>query len=359
MGYCTIFDEVFMKKGLVTTENFIHRSDTNIIKGIAIIMMLIHHFFTIPNWWISSVSEYYSGNHFDWFENSFKLCVPLFAFLTGYFYWYAKNKNYRYSLRKITDIWVNYLIVWIIILIVCTLLGKNNLTLVDIITETFALSQKMMVFCWYVFFYIGTMMLLPLFYKLLKKNIFIPFIISITIPRLITFMIFHFEINEFNIIAEYAEFFYYLPAVIMGMIVAKYNVFERIYYRINSWHLIIKIILSSLCLILSFILRRYTIFLDFIFAPMFIFGLENIIRIIKNRSAFYPVSILGKYSLLIWFIHCIFFNQCKDITQPILYFPRNPVLVTIWGLMICLGIAFLINIPISNIIKLKNKIIST
>ena len=65
---------------------------------------------------------------------------------------------------------------------------------------------------------------------------------------------------------------------------------------------------------------------------------------------------IGKHSLLMWFIHSIFFNVSKEFTQPILYYPHNPVIVTIWGLIMCLLISILLSFPINYITKIKNKI---
>lgn len=96
--------------------------------------------------------------------------------------------------------------------------------------------------------------------------------------------------------------------------------------------------------------------LDFLYAPMFVFGICSLIKMLKHKKLLLPVSILGKYSLLMWFLHCAFFDQLKEITQPILYYPRNPVLVTIWGILICLVVAIIIKIPIDAINKLKNKL---
>lgn len=69
-------------------QSFIERDETNIIKGIAIVFMFIHHFFTIPSLWISDIYNLAP------FSECFKICVPIFAFLTGYFYFLPVKKQY-------------------------------------------------------------------------------------------------------------------------------------------------------------------------------------------------------------------------------------------------------------------------
>ena len=71
---------------------------------------------------------------------------------------------------------------------------------------------------------------------------------------------------------------------------------------------------------------------------------------LKNDMKF---QLVGRYSLLMWFIHCIFFNNCKDIFQPILYWPRNPILVLLWGISICYILVLFWNIPLKFAMKYK------
>ena len=137
------------------TRSFIARDETNIIKGVAIVLMFIHHFFTFPSFWIDSVAEIYPDNNFVFLNTSFKICVPIFAFLTGYFYFFAKKKTFRYSIKKSTDFWICYLVVFALLVTATILSGTYSFSIVSIIKEVFALSRPTMYFCWYVIFYIG------------------------------------------------------------------------------------------------------------------------------------------------------------------------------------------------------------
>lgn len=82
------------------TNSYIERNTTDIIKGIALILMFFHHFFTFPDAWIDSVSNIYTDNYFEIFQNGTNLCVSIFAFLTGFFYYYNNNKTVKYSIKK-------------------------------------------------------------------------------------------------------------------------------------------------------------------------------------------------------------------------------------------------------------------
>ena len=55
-------------------------------------------------------------------------------------------------------------------------------------------------------------------------------------------------------------------------------------------------------------------------------------------------------------VSCIFYNNCKDIFQPILYFPKNPLLVTAWGLLMCLAVSFVFEKGVAKIRNCKNEL---
>ena len=65
---------------------------------------------------------------------------------------------------------------------------------------------------------------------------------------------------------------------------------------------------------------------------------------------------IGKYSLLMWFVSCIFFNNSKKVSQPLLYWPGNPVLVLLWGLLLCCVVSALLDPVMKLLIKQKNRI---
>lgn len=338
------------------TRSFIARDETNIIKGVAIVLMFIHHFFTFPSFWIDSVAAIYSNNHFDILNTSFKICVPIFAFLTGYFYFFAKKKTFRYSIKKSTDFWICYLVVFALLVTAAILSGNYSFSIVAIIKEAFALSRPTMYFSWYVIFYIGTMLIMPLFYRLTKVNDFLALAVFSAIPMVLVFICKNAGVSFLTALTDYLNYFSYLPCVLIGYSIAKYEVLSKLYEVTRKQKTVIQLLIGCAMIIMPFLARGSSEALDFLYAPMFIFGLISLVKIINHKRILLPLAILGKYSLLLWFLHCGFFNQLKEFTQSVLYFPKNPILVTIWGLVICLVIAIVIQIPINGINKLKNKL---
>lgn len=74
------------------------RDKTQILKGIALLLMLIHHT-SNPSYWSERGTSLYS--YFEHQVASTKMCVYIFAFLVGYGFFCSKNKTLKYSLKRI------------------------------------------------------------------------------------------------------------------------------------------------------------------------------------------------------------------------------------------------------------------
>lgn len=352
---------------------YFDKDTSNILKGIALIMMFIHHFFTFPTWWGEGISYPLIARLSPFFCAPFRLCVPVFCFLTGYFYFYGKNKSFKYSLKKIADILISYWCIFFIIAMIAVLCVDYQYTLGNFVKECFALYRPTMCFCWYVNFYIAFMLILPFITKVMSKNIHVDLIITfIIIPYAIRLME-HFPSNDivYEILVNLSPWF---SIVLTGYIFASYNLFERI-YKLNT-----KIIRNKILNIIAYLViacvvpmgrwaeptmtiafRKFpsiNVSMDVFYAPVFIYVVVNLCKAIDFKSIKFVLIQIGKYSLHMWFISCIFFNNCKAVFQPILYYPHNPVIVTIWGLVLCFVPSYILDIGIKRMQSIKNKILS-
>lgn len=348
---------------------FFDKNTTGIIKGIALIMMFIHHFFTFPSWWGEGISYPLIEKLSPYFCSPLRLCVPIFCFITGYFYFFNTHKTYKYSIKKITDILISYWCVFFVFAIVATVFAEYKYTFLSFIAELFALKRPTMRFCWYVNFYIVFMLLLPVITKLLSRNIHIDlFVCLILIPNM--FRLFNRFVNNSIISELIGNQQSWLSCVLIGYIFANYSLFEKIEHlnfqiiknkKLNTGLMLVgilcipfgRIAIPSLTLGFSHLPSLY-ISMDVIYAPLFIYAVVYLCNTIRARIANRLLVIIGNYSLLMWFVSCIFYNNCKAIFQPLLYFPRNPILVTIWGLLLCLSVSFVLEKGIVRIQNCKN-----
>ena len=147
---------------------FFDKSTTLVIKGIALIMMFIHHFFTFPSVWIDGTSYPLLEKLAPFLCSPTKLCVSIFCFLSGYCYYFSKEKSIRHSLIKISDLFIAYWLVFIIFALLAKFCVGYVYSIEGILLEAFALSLPTMRYCWYVYFYVLFMLALPLITKIMR-----------------------------------------------------------------------------------------------------------------------------------------------------------------------------------------------
>lgn len=357
--------------------SYFDKNITNVIKGIALVFMFIHHMFTFPDAYVEGISYPTLEPYARWLCNSFNMCVSIFAFMTGYCYFFVKSKTYRYVFRKITDFLLTYWFVYILLLSIALLLGKyDDITMRSFVLELFALNRVVMVFCWYVPFYIASMLILTFASKCSVNRRIKEVIFMLVLPVLSTVILAKFVGN--SVIAgnleNVSEWF---PCIAIGYICASNSVFQRFFDKIVNlvkWKTI-RLLIYVFLAVGVFLLRHYVpkvtlftfsimdhsvpvaVFADVIYAPVFVYAAVNIVRMIQVNIIWKVIGEIGKYSLYMWFLHCIFFNVSQEVFQPILYLPKNPVLVVLWGLLLCYVFARIIDIPLKKIINFKNGLI--
>ncbi len=362
----------------MTRAPYYDKRETDLLKGIALILMFVHHFFTFPSWWIEGVSYPIFLRAAPYLSSPLKICVCIFCFLTGYSYFFRPKKNLSYSLRKITDLLIRYWAVFFIFAaLACWLVGQTY-TPVSFLLEMAALSRPIMVFCWYVTFYVLFMLLMPLLSRILGRRLSVDLLLSVLVfPACIK------AVNAFIPSAMLSEALTlleeWIPCVFIGYLTAAHGLFEkaeRILERLR-WRpgRIILAVLAVLILPFGrYFLPRLTFYtptiplidkvftltvsLDFIYTPLFLFFLLVLVR--ATARAKVPAKILesiGQESLLMWFLSCLFYNPCREIFQPVLYFCPSAALVTIWGLMLCYAVAFVLDLPLKRLAALKNRLI--
>jgi hypothetical protein len=90
---------------------------SNYLKGIAIILMLIHHLFAYPSRISPDIPVYHIVNSVDieMFVGLFgKICVSMFLFLSGYGFSLKKEVTFKYIWGKLKNLYISY---WIVLFI--------------------------------------------------------------------------------------------------------------------------------------------------------------------------------------------------------------------------------------------------
>lgn len=342
-------------------KSYIPRETTDILKGVALILMFVHHLFTFPRWYVDGISYPELSEFAVKMQTPTEICVGIFAFLTGYFYAFRKP-SFGYSLKKATDVWITYFVTYILMLIPAVALSVYNIE--NMRLESFGMNRYLMYFCWYVNFYIVSILLLPLYARLADKHFLWAYLAGIVLPVVLVNVVDKTVIPQQDYL-EIVDSLEWFPLIAVGFIFARYEIFEKVFdaiFKNTVKYKVVRVLLYVSLLIFPFFANQilpqfefiYVVNADILYAPLLIYGIVNLVNLIPFKKLFIPLQWIGKYSLLMWFIHCVFFNVLKPYTQWFLYLPKHPVLVVLWGLLICLIPAVILNFPLKYLLKGKN-----
>lgn len=139
----------------------------------------------------------------------------------------------------------------------------------------------------------------------------------------------------------------YIPIVLSGIMCAQHDL---IYYMMKVTNRVPKAV-TALCSIggivfLGMIRLRFRYYsgisLDILYAPCIVLCIVVFIKT-TGWKAGVIVKWLASNSMRLWFLHGIFFTPNKSL-QAIAYFPRNPVLIVLWVILLLSPICKIVSI---------------
>ena len=262
---------------------------SQILRGLAIIFMICLHNKTI---------------------GEFKICVPIFTFLVGYGYAFAKERNLKHAFKRSWHLLSHF---WLILLGICfpvaVLAGGFQPTLSDVLPEMFGLNSQLNWYSWYVYFYIFAMIAMIPFSRLITR------FGLVGTGGLILFCfagtgLIHLIPNWNGNMWTQALFDCLLcsPTMLTGYWAAENKIVGKIQVNRSFASAIILIAL----MVLIFFLRglSYLSYLDFITVPIFCIAFVALFNIITWEPSHRFFIALGKESMNMWFFHALFATTC-------------------------------------------------
>lgn len=315
-----------------------NKKTTQMIKGIAILIMIMHHFCA------TTLFPDLSGG-FVKFGAACKICVAIYAVLSGYGYFFAREKTVRYGLKKIWGLLQIYWLSLFTLFIPAAMLGGWKMTPQQLIVQMFGLLPNLNWFAWYVFFYVFCMLVMPVLCKYrvfqfkpivnLGLMLIVPYVLEIALH-----MIPNYEAN--TIIHDLFSCFLYFPCFLIGYWMAENNVVART--KQLKWFR--NPIICVIGMFLIFLVRQVIssvagFMLDVFYAPFLICLAANLLESVDWKPVSLILNTLGKYSTGIWFFHAVFFSTyvCNWF-QPILKLISWPPLMYVWLVVLSLAGAF-------------------
>lgn len=317
------------------TNQTLTLQDTNVLKGLAICLMLIHHLFWIQNGLFDDIQI---GNLFlvNQIGKMAKICVAFFVFLSGYgLMIQAERKGGVGSLRnfythRFKKLFLNYWFIWLIFVpisyfcfgmtfqnayqtnvswhLLADLLGLHSL----IFSDTYCYNPTW----WFYSCIIVLYLLFPLMYKMMKKDPLSLLLLTLILSFLpIPFV----DVIRFYIVAF---------AVGMWMVYAKIAPPRRSV----KWLTLLLMFLYAI----GRLFNSYPIMIDCLLTLLIVrcYSMIEWSKTVKRVMAF-----LGKHSMNIFLFHTFIFSfWFKDFV----YASRNPILIFLTLLLSCLVISIVL-----------------
>lgn len=270
---------------------------SRIVRGIAIILMVCNH--SMPGKVIG-------------------FAVPLFSFLVGYGYAFAKNRGPRHSVSRIWHLLKDY---WFVIFAIClpaALISYHKpLAIGDIALAMFGMNPVLSCFCWYIYFYIFAMLAMPLIANGIDR-----FSWKGTLAIALGFGALYWWIQGiapadriwgWNIAYRVTR---YMPVVVVGYWVAKQNLVGLIKLPKSP-----LVPVAAVAVMVGIYLTRgieYAKVLDCLWAPLFAFATAAMFQSYNMKPIRGFLTQMGLKSMNIWFLHALFFTAAtKGLFYPL------------------------------------------
>ncbi len=318
-------------------DSLLSKEDTKILKGIAIILMLIHHLWTFSDrlpGTLNCISGIVVDESLSILGDFGKICVAMFAFLGGYGK-YCKYGNRPVNIvREIYGIYKRYWRVFLIFIPIGFLFFSNQTPycLCEQINDrftAFSMKELMLNFFglestynwewWFLFTYIICVMLFPFMKRMVEQQSILVNLTLMILFQLVIMLLAIVTASDFPMVEDW--FRCRLPCVVCfycGVIVSRYGLYSKIYSYVIK--LRVKPLIGMIAFAIVFLLRYFchNSSLDFLFASILIIVYKIIIDSYKPIRK--PLEILGKHSTNMWLVHTFFCYYFGVVAKSIVFF---------------------------------------
>lgn len=318
------------------------------IKGAAILMMLAHHCFAFPAFWLD---DFRTSPILHVISSNLKICVAMYAFITGYGFCAGRGGSYKAQIGKVLSFLGQY---WLQLFLMFLPIASVSFSfsLRHILYNMVALHDNIVLFAWYVFFHCYVVLTFHFVRKLLNKGL-IRDLITVLFGGYCVTAFFYFFPLEGPLFSMLIDCSIYYPVVGMGYLTARYRIFDRVGPRLSTALAMVVIPAVILLRTQLSVVKGFTF--DVFYAPVLILAL---CRVLDKCSLLHPLLMfLGKYSFHMWLFHSIFFSAyTRDIAQPLINWTSVPILRFVLVAILSAAAAVLIDRLWNIVVILTNRL---
>jgi len=341
------------------------KSMTSIVKGFAIIFMIMLHFYGASNYDVplDFSHAFYKGG------DLLKICVGMFTFMVGYGYAFSQTKDLRYSLKHIKKLLIPYLTIFVVFMLPICYKDLMHEDVGTLVKNLFGFESRYYYYNWFVYYFIFAMLVMPFVSRFINskalRNTIIVIIVSLIISVIIheipyflsCFGLLVPDIVEITPLLALFFCFNMLPVTVLGYLFAHEGYYERINIgRLPKfWALVLGLALMALALIL----RNYWLPLhipfqfDFFYAPMMIGGIVILFNKFKLHPLRSVLSKMGEVSVYMWFFQTLFTTPTvRWFYQPAITIFNDINLVVLWTIVLIFFASWLIKSVVDRVVSL-------
>ncbi|MDR1564879.1 MAG: acyltransferase [Oscillospiraceae bacterium] len=332
---------------LEKTKNAFSKEESAMLKGLALIFMLLLHLFNRRE--IDGLYDVFlytkGGPLLVYLTFACDAVIPIFCFVSGYGLYLSQQKKgsiFAGNLKRIFRFLSDYWIILIVFSIVGVIMHSSRLP-VNFITFLGNASTVFISYCgawWYVPQYVILVVVSPLLIRLVKR---LPFWAVLAVSFALYCVGYAGGIMDVLPNVNMATVLFYnfgrcqFPFLI-GVIFANKNVFASIDVHLSKLSSKLRNLVCILILIATWALRMLvnSLFLS-VFSAVFI--IIAFVFLSKAKPIKWLLLFLSGHSTNVWLIHMFFY---QILFSKLVFYPQIPIVIFLWLLLLCIAASYLI-----------------
>lgn len=312
--------------------------DSNVLKGIAILLMLCHHLFYSSDYGFTDI-KIHSFNIINTFALMCKVCVAIFVFISGYGltekYKGKENINLKkFYWNRFVKLFINYWFIWLIFVPISVLwlgpsfaeqYGGNHIP-AKIVLDFIGILNWFDIYpynptWWFYSCIIGLYIMYPLFHSIAKKNTLYIVALAIAIYFLPSRLLMCVRL--------------YILTFVCGILYSKYDNMRGSTITPTRWSWCILFITLFICRVKVIDSILYD-------ALIVIVGITTYQYLNINKFIKKSLDFVGRHSMSMFLTHTFIFF-IWPVTHNLIYASNNPLIIYITGVASSLVLAVLID----------------
>lgn len=319
---------------------------TQVVKGVAIIMMMLLHCYGVDGNYDVAVDASHAPLAGP-FRSAFKICVGIFTFMVGYGYAFSKTKDLRYSLQHIKKLLIPFWTILFVFTLPFCWSAFWTSGPATMLMNLVGIDSTFNWYSWFVYFFIYAMAVLPFVARFIDRRPLCNTAIAIAVAFLLEVAVHSIPgcLENKPLLALF-NCLMMTPGMTFGYLFAHERYYERMEIKIPSKALVVALSLLLIVVVLAVRYFGHAAFgfnFDFVYAALTIGAVVTIFNHVEAQWLRNALQALGRVSVYMWFFHALFFT--KDVRwfyQPAITIFDDLNLIVLWAIALTFAASWLI-----------------